>query len=174
MVLLLRFFLIGSFLFAFVALAGCKTPAEKRLGDGLTTIDSEEGWVNDNVYKMQVYGQWDRSRYYIEDDEPEEGKAAKPFYGLREDAKTAAKVRAMRNFKEKMISYIQSESRVENQALISDVIDATLSGITVSPQAIKETYSKRHDAIVLFHFEAKGLKKIIDKAALETLKSTNQ
>ena len=177
MVFLLRFFLIFSFLFSFgilMSAGGCKTQAEKRLGDGLTTIDSEEGWVNDNVYKMQVYGQWDRNRYYIEDDDEEEGKSPKPFYGLREDAKTAAKVRAMRNFKEKMISYIRSESKVENQALISDTIDAALSGITVSPQAIKESYSKRHDAIILFHFEAKGLKKIIDKAALETLKNTNE
>ena len=167
------FFLAVSLLLVFSLLA-CNTTKKKQLGSGTTVIETDEGWIDNNTYKMQVYGQWDRSRYYIEDKEEELGKTAKPFYGLREDAKTAAKIRAMRNFKEKMLAYIVSESKVENSQLISDLIESSLQGIIIAPQSVKETYSKSHDAIILFHFQAKGLKRIIDAAVQETLKKTNK
>ncbi len=159
------------FLLMLVILNSCKAK-NKPLGKGTSVIISNEGWVDDNSYQMVVYGQWDRSAYY----EESKGKAsdalqkARPYFGLREDAKTAAKVKAMRNFKEKMLSFVESESRVENSELLYDVVTAHLRGLVIAPQVLREEYSKSHDASITFLFTAEGLRAIVDDAVQVTLR----
>ncbi len=168
---------VGAIVVLAMFTAACSKTGSGRLGKGTTTFTAQEGWINANTYQMVVYGQWDRSAYYEEETKPPAntfGLQPKPMFGLREDAKTAAKIRAMRNFKEKMVTYIQSASRVENAALVSDVVSTALKGVVIAPQSVKEEYSKRHDASITFHFEAASLKQIVDAAVQTTLNRFNE
>ncbi len=151
-------------------LVGCQSATKKRVGAGATVIESEEGWLNKDTYKMWVAGSWDRNRYYVEGEEEEIDKEPKSMFILRGLSKTAAKVKALRNFKQKMISYVESESQVENDTLVNDVITTSIGGVTIAPQAVKEEYSAKGDANVLYYFTAKGLKQNVDKAVQETVK----
>ncbi|BBM89625.1 hypothetical protein COTS27_01331 [Spirochaetota bacterium] len=160
-----------------VMVLSCSKTASGRLGRGTKTIISNEGWVNANTYQMVVYGQWNRDAYYVEGEKKPKaafGKKPKPLYGLREDAKIAAKVKAMRNFKEKMVAYVKSATKVENSELLNDVIETSLRGVIIAPQAVKEEYSKQHDASVTYLFEANDLKRIVDDAIRETLRRFNE
>ncbi len=162
--------ILGIMIISLFFVIACKSNTKKRIGDKATVIDSEEGWLDKNTYQMWVIGSWDRNRYYIEGQEEEIDKEAKSIFVLRNLSKTAAKVQALRNFKERMLTYIASESQVENATLVNDQVNAYVTGVTISPQAVKEEYSARGDANVLFHFSAKGLKQNVDKAIQETVK----
>ena len=151
-------------------LVGCQSATRKRVGAGATVIESEEGWLNKDTYRMWVAGSWDRKRYYVEGEEEEIDKEPKSMFILRGLSKTSAKVKALRNFKEKMVTYVESESQVENDTLVNDVITSSINGVVIAPQAVKEEYSAKGDANVLFHFTAKGLKQNVDKAIQETVK----
>ena len=146
------------------SLVGCKTTSNKRFKGG-ETLTKTEGWKNDNTYELVVVGQWDREQYYIEGDTPQEGKTAKASIGLQQDAKRAAQVGAMRNFKAKMGEYVKSKTGVEDGKLIGDVIESSLEGVSISPAAIKENYTANHDCRATFRFEAKNLKKVVDQMA---------
>lgn len=153
-------------------LGSCKSKP-KVIGDSGIEVESKEGWLNDSTYQMWVYGEWDRDRYYIEGEEEDletsRGKTPKSIFGIREDSKTAAKVKAMRNFKEKMISEVQSETQVENSKLVSDIIESSLSGVTIAPESIREQYSERGDANILFNFKADDLRQYVENAIKETV-----
>ncbi|HMB02084.1 MAG TPA: hypothetical protein VKS21_13955 [Spirochaetota bacterium] len=150
----------------------CGTTSNKNLGG--ESMRKTEGWVDGDTYEMVVVGTWDRSRYYVEGNDPVEGKEAKPSLVLQQDAKTAAKVVAMRNFKEKMGAYIKSKTGVEDGKLIGDVIQSGLEGIVISPAAIEENYTPRFDARITYQFSADGLKKTVDSLANQVLKKKNK
>ena len=85
--------------------------SNSKMGENSEVVQSREGWIDEDTYQMEVIGLWDRSQYYIEGEEDEvDGKSPKSAFGLKADSKTAAKVKAMRNFREKMISDIQGEN----------------------------------------------------------------
>ena len=133
-----------------------------------------EGWIDDNTYQLKISGMWDRERYYVEGTTPVDGKEAKPSIMLRQDAKTAAKVQAMRNFQEKMGAQIKSKTGVEDGKLIGDVIQSAMSGVTISPMAVKEEYMESHDAMITYQFSSQGLRQLIDKVTAQILKQKNE
>jgi len=141
---------------------------------GCKKASQSEGWMGPNKYRMVVVGAWDRERYYIEGQPAVEGKEPKSAIMLRQDAKTAAKLVAMRNFKEKMGAQIKSKTGVEDGKLIGDVIQSALEGITVSPGAFKEEYTDMNDAMITYDFEAEGLQKVVDEMASSALKKKNE
>lgn len=150
----------------------CKTTSNKSLGGD--TVTKAEGWQDDNTYEMVVIGMWDRARYYISGQTAEEGKEAKPLIGLQQDAKTAAKLMAMRNFKEKMGAYIKSKTGVEDGKLIGDVIQSGLEGVVISPAALEENYTPEGDVRITYQFQAEGLKNTVDAIANEVLNKKNE
>ncbi len=168
--LLLRGMAFSLMLGLILVFIGCQSNTAKRVGDRATVIQSDEGWVDNNTYRMWVIGSWDRGQYYIEGSEAQIDKEAKSIFVLRNLSKTAAKVQALRNFKERMLTYVESESRVENATLVQDEITASLNGVTIAPQAVEEEYSANGDANILYHFSAQGLKQSVDKAIQETVK----
>lgn len=155
-----------------ILVVSCKSSPEQLSDDGIE-FETDEGWVGSDVYRMWVYGEWDRNRYYIEgveeDTDVAKGKTPRSIFGLREDSKTAAKVKAMRNFKEKMIADIQSDTLVRNSKLVSDIIESKLEGVTIAPEAVREQYSERGDANILFNFRAEDLKDYVEKAITDTV-----
>ncbi len=132
---------------------------------------NQEGWIGTDKYVLNTVGLWDRNRYYISGGTAEAGKTAKPSIGLQNDAKRAAQLGAMRNFLEKAVgASIKSKTGTEDGALIADVIQSGVEGKVPQPEAKTENYTPENDCRVVFVFEAKGLKKIIDDATAEILK----
>ena len=160
--------LIFTLLF-FIGLTSCKTTSNKRIKGG-ETLTRTEGWKNKNTYELVVIGIWDRTQYYTDGQEVDEDKIYKPIIGLQADAKRAAQLVAMRNFKAKMGEYIQSQTGVEEGRLISDTIDSSLEGVSINPHSIKENYTPQNDCRVTFQFTANNLKNVIDKIATDILK----
>ena len=133
------------------------------------------GWIDENTYRLKVAAQWDRERYYIEGQQANPDKEAKPSIILRQLSERAAQVQAMRNFQEQMGSMIKSKTGVEDGKLIGDVIQAQMSGVTIAPNPVGEPeFTEMHDAIVVYDFKATGLQMIIDKAKNEVLKKKNE
>ena len=167
----ITFFMSILLMFAFIT--SCKTTSNKDLGG--ESLKKTEGWIDDNTYEMVVVGAWDRSRYFVEGSgTPDEGKEAKSEILLMQDSKTAAKLVAMRNFKEKLGTYIKSKTGVEDGILIGDVIQSALEGVTIAPNAIKENYTPNHDVRITYQFSATGLKKTVDAAANRVLQKKNE
>ena len=133
---------------------------------GGTTISGTEGWKDKHTYVLVVSGQWDRSRYYVEDEEePKEGKEAKPGIVLEQNALRAAQEQAKRDFLEKVIgSSLKAATGTVNGKLVDDVINSGVSGKVSSPIAVVSQYTKRHDVRVTYQFKARNLKDLIDDA----------
>ena len=138
----------------------CRTvgSTNTRFRGGKTESDTE-GWIDKNTYRLVVVGLWNRDEYYIEGKKEIVEKEAKSPLGLKQDAKTAAKLIAMRNFQEKMGTYIKSKTALNKGKLINDEIKSTLEGITISPTAVKENYTADHDVRITYEFSTKGLRK---------------
>lgn len=155
------------------SLTSCKTTTNKRFKGG-EKLTRTEGWKKNDIYEMVVVGQWDRDRYYIEGETPQDGKRAKAPIGLQADSKRAAQVVAMRNFKAKMGEYVKSKTGVEDGRLIGDVIETGLQGVSISPSSIVENYTATHDCRITFQFSAKNLKKTVDDMANAILNKKNE
>lgn len=156
---------------------------------------SKVGWKDENVYRIQTYGQWDRDRYSVKvkvDDslrvtpskifpildeskkDKSKGKIEKDFQELRADAKVAAKVRAVKIFREEMIFYLEKASKIKDRPLISEILDSSLENSPVSLEVVKEKYSKDHDAFMVFHVHRESLKATVDKMVDEIVRKSQE
>lgn len=165
-------FVVSFALLLTLFVVSCKTTSNKRFKGG-ERITKSEGWKNDNTYELVVVGQWDRNRYYVEGETPQDGKQAKSIIGLQADSKRAAQAVAMRNFKSKMGEYVQSTTGVEDGRLVGDIIETTLEGVSINPSALVENYTPGHDCRITFRFSAKNLKKTVDQMANAILNKKN-
>ena len=168
----LKIILMVSIVLLLTLLAGCETTRNKKFKGG-ERLTKTEGWKNPSTYQLVVVGLWNRSQYYIEGGTPQDGKKAKPAIGLQADAKRAAQVKAMRDFKAKMGEYLKSKTGVEDGKLIDDVIESSLEGVSISPASLEENYTATHDCRITFQFSARNLKKTVDDMANAILNKKN-
>ena len=163
------FILLMSFVILLFSFTACDKRESAFKKGGGKSYAVKDGWINNDTYQVTVIGLWDRSRYYLEGADSVRGKEPKSEFGLQEDSKLAAKVKAMREFREKLGAYITSTSEVKDGKLASDLIKSKVEGGTIVPQLMKETYSANNDCRAVYQFKAKGLKKLIDKLGKESL-----
>lgn len=131
------------------------------------------GFIDKNTYQAVVKGTWSRRLFYTAGTKQTKNKidkTAKSIDFLKQAARVKAEAIALKEFKRKLVMYIELKTG-ERSGKYYSLVRKALKGAVIKTTIINEVFTDSNDIKIVCNFEVKGLKKIIEGIAAGIIES---